>query len=233
MREVTLRVRQYDEPESDVSAAHPDVVLRSVTSVTRATGGRKRIVELVGPSDEVNAFARDLAACDDVSDVSALGDLDGEDTYVAVTYPRDWRGLADRFRDFGVHFRGETTMQAGWAHWTLYLDDGDDLASLVRSLEASGNGVELVRDVTTQTVEGPEQFALTRMLDALTDRQAEVLATAIAMGYYGPSSDTAIDDVADSVGVASTTAWEHLARAEQKVMSEVGNHLAASRGLPR
>jgi predicted DNA binding protein len=228
MREVTLRIRQYGEPESDVSAAHPDVVVRSVTSVTGAAGSRKRIVELTGPTDEVDSLVRELDQSTEVQNVKPLGDLDGDGAFVAVTYPVDWRGLVDRFRQFGVHFRGESTMQAGWEHWTLYLDEGDDLGALVRSVEAAGSDVDLVRDVTTETVDGPEQFALSRMIDALTDRQAEVLATAIAMGYYGPASDTAIEEVADSVGVASTTAWEHLARAERKVMAELGEHLAAT-----
>ncbi|WP_232688326.1 helix-turn-helix domain-containing protein [Halobacterium zhouii] len=232
MREVTLRIRQYGEPESDTSAAHPDVVVQSVTSVTGSARRRKRIVELTGPTENVRSFVRELGDDADVQNVKPLGDLDDSGAHVALTYPADWRGLVDRFRQFGVHFRGEFTMQAGWEHWTLYLDDGDDLGALVRSLEASGSEVDLVRDVRTDTVDGPEQFALGRMIDALTERQAEVLATAIAMGYYGPDSDTAIETVADSVGVASTTAWEHLARAERKVMTELGEHLAATGGRP-
>ena len=49
MREVTLRIRHHGGPESEVSARHPDVTLRSVSSMTGRGSERKRIVELRPP----------------------------------------------------------------------------------------------------------------------------------------------------------------------------------------
>jgi len=47
------------------------------------------------------------------------------------------------------------------------------------------------------------------------------------MGYYDEGSDVRVEDIADEMGLAGTTTWEHLSRAEEKVMAEVGEYLAA------
>ncbi|PSP57962.1 helix-turn-helix domain-containing protein, partial [Halobacteriales archaeon QH_7_66_36] len=55
----------------------------------------------------------------------------------------------------------------------------------------------------------------------LTARQTEVLTTAIEMGYYEPNREASITDIGEEIGIARTTAWEHLNRAERKVMTEM------------
>jgi len=102
-----------------------------------------------------------------------------------------------------------------------------DLGAVVDSLEAAGNDTELMRDVALDELDGEEHLALSRMLEDLTDRQREVLAMATGMGYYDEGSDVRVEDIADEMGLAGTTTWEHLSRAEEKVMAEVGEYLAA------
>ncbi|WP_135805596.1 helix-turn-helix domain-containing protein [Halorussus marinus] len=53
-----------------------------------------------------------------------------------------------------------------------------------------------------------------------------MLATAIGSGYYQHKRETTIENIADDVGIAPTTAWEHLTRAEAKVMAELGEHVS-------
>ncbi|SEW09395.1 helix-turn-helix domain-containing protein [Halobacterium jilantaiense] len=228
MREVTLRVRHHGEPESDVSADHPDLTLRSVSSLSGSAAERKRIVEARGPADEIRAFLEEFAAASSVKSAEPLSPLDNDRVFVAVTYDSyQWDSIAQRLADHGVHYRVGTTIRAGWEHWTLYLEEDDDLSAVVDSLEAAGNDTELMRDVALDEVDGEEHLALSRILEDLTDRQREVLAMATGMGYYDEGSDVRVEDIADEIGLAGTTTWEHLSRAEEKVMAEVGEYLAA------
>ncbi|WP_232688862.1 helix-turn-helix domain-containing protein [Halobacterium zhouii] len=230
MREVTLRVRHHGEPESDVSASHPEVTLRSVSSLSGSAAERKRIVEIRGSTGRVEAFLDEFASADPVNDVECFSPLENDRVFFGVTYDSyQWDSIAQRLADHGVHYRVGTTIQNGWEHWTLYLDETDDLATIVASLEDAGNDTELVRDISLDELTTEKHLARSRMLDDLTNRQREVLATATNVGYYDEGSDVNVEDIADEVGLAQTTTWEHLTRAEEKVMAEVGDYLA-SRG---
>ncbi|WP_458209438.1 helix-turn-helix domain-containing protein [Haladaptatus sp. NG-SE-30] len=228
MREVTLRVRHHGEPESDISAEYPAITLRSVSSMTGSAAERKRIIEITGPEASVAGFLDEFAAADAVLAVDPLTPLDVGRVLVAITYDSyRWDSISQRLTDMGVHYRTGTTITAGWERWTLYLDDDEDLNEIVDSIERAGNETDLVRNVKLGEVTAQEQLELSRVLHELTDRQREVLGTAIDLGYYRTKKDTSIEDIADAVGIASTTAWEHLARAETKVMDEVGKHFSS------
>ncbi len=228
MREVTLRVRHHGEPESDVSANYPTVTLRSVSSMTGSAAERKRIIEITGPKTSIAGFLDEFADADAVLEATPLTPLDVSRVLVAVTYDSyRWDSISQRLADMGVHYRTGTTITAGLERWTLYLEESDDLSEIVSSLERAGNETELVRDVKVDGVAEQDQLELSRVITDLTRRQREVLGTAIDLGYYRPKKETNVEDIADAVGIASTTAWEHLARAEAKVMDEVGNHLSS------
>ncbi|WP_245154533.1 helix-turn-helix domain-containing protein [Halorussus marinus] len=156
-----------------------------------------------------------------------LTPLDVPRVLVALTFDSDrWDSIAQRLTDMGIHFRTGTTITAGWERWTLYLQDSDYLGEIIASLEEGDNDVELVRDVSLGAVDGAEQIQLSTVLDELTDRQREVLATAIGSGYYQHKRETTIENIADDVGIAPTTGWKHLTRAEAKVMAELGEHVS-------
>jgi predicted DNA binding protein len=57
-------------------------------------------------------------------------------------------------------------------------------------------------------------------LDALTDRQLEVLKTAYNMGFYDVPREASIEDIAAEVGLNSGTVSEHLQRAERNILSQ-------------
>ncbi|WP_418279903.1 helix-turn-helix domain-containing protein [Halorubrum sp. DTA98] len=219
MREVSLRIRHHGEPESDVSARYPNVTFRSVSSMTGRMSERKRINELRGPSEEIEGFLAEFREADSVIEAEPLSPLEGERVYVALVIDVEkWDSISERLSDMGIHYRTGTTIKAGIERWTLYLADDDDLSAVMRELERGGNEVELVRNVALSDVDRPPQLEMTRFLEDLTRRQREVLATAIEMGYYEHQSGVGIEDVAEAVGLGSTTVWEHLSRAEAKVM---------------
>lgn len=226
MREVTLRIRHHGEPESDVSAAHPGVTLRSVSSLTGRRNERKRIIELSGDPASIEAFLEEFSATDPIIAADPLSPLGARRVYVTMVYDlRQWDSIAERLSDMGVLHRTGTTITAGWERWTVYLDDADYLGEIVGRLEEAGNDVELVRNVEVSELTVPDQLDTEHVLADLTSRQREALAMAIDTGCYGHESEGSIEAVATRMGVAPTTAWEHLSRAEAKLMSRIGNHL--------
>jgi predicted DNA binding protein len=226
MREVVLSIRHNDEPESDVSAEYPDVTVRSLSSMTGRGGDRKRIVEMTGNPDSIRSFVDSFRAEPSVRTATPISPLGASRVYVAVVYDAHlWDSISEHLSEMGVHYRNGTVITAGWERWTLYLDDDDDLPTIVNAIERAGNDVRLARTIELSDADLEAGMDATNLTRELTDRQREVLATAIAAGYYRTKRTATIEDVADQVGIARTTAWEHLKRAESKVMEEVKTFL--------
>ncbi|GAB6879872.1 helix-turn-helix domain-containing protein [Halorubrum gandharaense] len=226
MREVTLRIRHNGEPECEVSARHPDVTIRSVSSMTGRTAERKRIIELEGPTDAIESFLVAFRETESVLEAEPLSPLSGDHVYVALVVDAyEWDSISERLSDMGIHYRMGTTITAGVERWTLYLDPDDDLSGVMRSLERGGNDVELARNVHLSEIDRPPQLEVSRFLDDLTRRQREVLATAIGVGYYDHGGGVGVEAVAEELDLGTTTVWEHLSRAEAKVMSGIADRL--------
>ncbi|ERH13964.1 MAG: putative DNA binding protein [halophilic archaeon J07HB67] len=226
MRQVTLRVRHHDEPESDVSAAFPRVTLQSVSSMTGGGDRRKRIIELSGEPERVEAFLAEFREADSIVAAEPLSPLSRGRVYVVFVYDvTKWDSISESLSELGVHYKMGTTINAGWERWTVYLDEPDELSEIVGHIRAAGNDVELVSNVEMSELSSPHQLHADQMLGELTTRQRDALAAAIAVGYYEHDGDGVIADIADALGVAETTAWEHLSRAEGKLMGHVGDYL--------
>jgi len=226
MRQATLRVRHQGEPESDLSAEYPSLTLRSVSSRSGGATIHKRIVEVTGPEAALESFLADMRAEPAVLEAEPLSPTADARTYVSLVVDAEsWDSVAGQLDEVGVHHKMGTTIRAGWERWVVYPEDGAELSAVVERLRAAGNDVELVADVELDEVTVPDQLDVDRLLDDLTRRQRDALAAAVAVDYYGPGPGGGVDDVADVLGVARTTAWEHLTRAEGKVMSRIGDYL--------
>ncbi|SDN18541.1 hypothetical protein SAMN04487949_3587 [Halogranum gelatinilyticum] len=229
MREVTLLIRHHGEPESDVSVNYPNITLRSRSSMTGRTSNRKRIIEVSGDPEVIPEFLAEFEAADPILELEPLSPVDRSRVYVAMTYDAyQWDSISERLSDMEVHYRNGTTITGGWERWTLYLDDDESIGDIRRSLEAAGNETELVRTVELSELNAPAQLDMFDFVQELTPRQREVLTLAIKEGYYQRNRDTSVEDLAEEVGVASTTAWEHLKRAEEKVMDELYDYLRSA-----
>jgi hypothetical protein len=57
------------------------------------------------------------------------------------------------------------------------------------------------------------------LASSLSDRQREAVTTAFELGYYDHPRGATHEDVADRLGVAPTTASEHLQKAEAKILA--------------
>jgi predicted DNA binding protein len=226
MREVTLKIKQNGQPECEVSERYPKVTMRSGSSMTGRLNERKRIIELSGDPDEIERFIDDFRECDPIVAAEPVTPLGEPTVFVSLTFDAaKWDSIAEQFAEVGVHYRMGTIITNGWERWTLYLDPDDDLTEIIDTIEADGNDVQLVRQLEMDEIDPGSQFQTVSALHDLTQRQREALGAAIAAGYYGHEKDASVEDVATELGVGTTTAWEHLARAEGKVMADLGEFL--------
>ncbi|WP_185715464.1 helix-turn-helix domain-containing protein [Halocatena pleomorpha] len=60
-------------------------------------------------------------------------------------------------------------------------------------------------------------------LDALTQRQKEVIQLAYEQGHYNVPQQISIKELATMLELDKSTVWEHLRRAEQNLLSEIIN----------
>ncbi|MFC6752505.1 helix-turn-helix domain-containing protein [Halorubrum tibetense] len=226
MREVTLQIYHKGEPECEVSSQFPEVTLRSVSSMTGRTKERKRIIEITGPATDIEGFLGAFREADSVIEAEPLSPIERDHVYVALVVDAAlWDSISERLSDLGIHHRMGTTINSGIERWTLYLNDDEDLSGVMRSLERGGNEVTLVRNVALSDITRPPQLELTGFLEDLTSRQRETLATAIELGYYEHGGGVGIEEISDALALGSTTAWEHLSRAEAKVMAGIADQI--------
>lgn len=223
---MTIRVRHTGQPECVASRAYPSVTMRSVSSMTGRDDRRKRIIQLTGETDATEGFLATFREATPVVAAEPLTPLDRSTVFVAVTVTTDgFDSIAELLAELGVHYRMGTTITDGWERWTLYLDPGDDLAGVIEAIAAGDNEVELVRQVDMRERQPVSQFEPVGTLQSLTQRQRDALAAALGVGYYDHDTDTALEDVAAELDVTTTTAWEHLSRAEETVMTDFGGLL--------
>ena len=226
MREVTLQVRHHGEPESDISVDYPDVTLKSVSSMTGRGDIRRRIIELVGDADSLPPFIEQFRDTEPILEAEPLSALGGERVYVSMAVDvTEWDSISERLSDMGIHHRMGTTISGGWERWTIYLEDPERLNEIIERIEAGDNDVRLERNVELSQLTMEPQLDASKLLTVLTPRQRDALRAAIEAGYYGIDHETTVEEIAEELGVSRTTAWEHLVRAEEKVMEEIGGHL--------
>ncbi len=101
----------------------------------------------------------------------------------------------------------------------VYHADGTTRLRIVGRPEALESVVAEIPEAIDVTVEsigeyrGPSGGALD-----LTDRQREVLRTAVEMGYYDVPREASVNDVAARLECAASTVSDHLRKAERAVM---------------
>lgn len=91
--------------------------------------------------------------------------------------------------------------------------DQETIASAIEEYEETGVSPDLRRLGSYDGRVG--------LLEALTDRQQEVLQTAYDMGYYDVPRAVSTDEIADELNLDPSTVAEHLQRAERNVFSQL------------
>ncbi|QIO22621.1 helix-turn-helix domain-containing protein [Haloarcula sp. JP-L23] len=103
---------------------------------------------------------------------------------------------------------------------TFLVEDIETLRDVIKDLQGEGESISLRRLVeSSESSSGGQPAILDR--DALTDRQDEVLERAYEMGYFEHPRDATAGEVAEDLGIATTTFTEHLAAAQRKLLDDL------------
>ncbi|MFB6084297.1 MAG: helix-turn-helix domain-containing protein [Halorientalis sp.] len=166
-------------------------------------------------------------------DVAANGDgaLEEAEPVVEVgeervyQYTRDATGdcVCETIESLGVPVADVRVEPEGVLVVTLHLDDIERLRGIVNDLNGTAERVEvrfLLRESADGDGEGHGDQALIDR-DRLTERQREVLRTAYRMGYFEHPRDANATEVADRLGIDTSTFTEHLAAAQAKLLDDL------------
>jgi len=103
-------------------------------------------------------------------------------------------------------FIGPTVVRDGVENWQIMAPSREDIQEAIASLEKHADIAYIRNSTSTHSSEG------------LTDRQTAALTAAVEMGYFDSPRRASIEEVAGRLGIAASTAVEHLRKAEKKVL---------------
>ncbi|MFA9504328.1 helix-turn-helix domain-containing protein [Natrinema sp. H-ect1] len=187
----------------DVSRTHSEAVFEIVTALAGEQAG---IALLNLTTDDPLPILTAIEQRSDVVDVELLWKqeetalLQVEATSPPLLLPL-WQA--------GVPIRLPFSIQNGEATWEL-VTSSSRFSALGEALEAAG---------IEYTLESVAEIGTTQADRLLTDRQQEVMATALEAGYYATPREATLTDVADRLNVSKATCSDVLHRAEGSIIS--------------
>lgn len=157
---------------------------------------------------------------------TALQDIDSVLEYELTQVDED---------SFYAYLRSELTAPAGELFGTLtrgrlvvvhpveWHPDGTQSIAVMGStdeIQAVVDGLPDPVECTVREIGGLEQAAEAAKAQ-LSDRQQEALEQALELGYYDIPREASVEDVAEAIGCARSTAAEHLRKTESKLLHSV------------
>jgi hypothetical protein len=121
-------------------------------------------------------------------------------------------------QDFDVPVRDVHTVD-GALHLSVYVEDMAELRDVVIGVRSSFPDVHIVRIVRAAEAGADDLVMVDR--GELTDRQREVLETAHRLGYFDHPKGANAGEVADELGITTSTFTEHLAAAQSKLLNSI------------
>ncbi|MFU1782431.1 helix-turn-helix domain-containing protein [Haloarcula japonica] len=109
--------------------------------------------------------------------------------------------------------------EGGQLHLTFHVPDVDRVRAIVTRLKELYDGVSLRSMRRNGDVDPVDSILVDR--SKLTDRQREVLETAVEMGYFEYPKGANAGDVASELDISVSTFAEHLAAAQTKLLDSI------------
>ena len=223
--EVVYKIRSESSPLCTFTQANPDVkVILNVTSWDADTKLCKAVYTLMGPDEKIGQLAEQLSPLFDRSEVAARG----KDLLVLRTQARlDLLKKSGNPIAFALDYFGESPIlppalaKDGYVHTRLLLTQRVDLADLLQAYERGvkegrWNDFKLVRVDDYD----PEQQIAGSFTENLTQKQLEVIKTALALGFYNTPRDVTLDDLSNIFGISKAAVHNRLQAAERKVIAK-------------
>lgn len=223
--EAVYKIRSDLFPLCAYTARHADVkaVLNQVSWDTETRSG-KTLITLMGPEEKIQELAAALTPLFDRCDVMhqgkghvvlrALAKLD--------TMKRSGNPTAFALEHFGdTAILEPALVKEGYVHTRLLVTGKVDLADL---LAAYDRGVKEGRWSDFKLIRiddyDPEQQIHGAFSESLTQKQLEVIKTALALGFYNTPRDITLDDLSNIFGISKAAVHNRLQAAERKVIQK-------------
>ncbi|MXR40513.1 hypothetical protein GRX01_04010 [Halobaculum sp. WSA2] len=227
MWEAELAIRHHGCPVSDVSADHPAVRLENVSRVRVSDGIAKRLLALEGDDEAIDEFACDYRDHEAAVGLERVSAADARRTYFIseIDYSADNPSILSLIDRTGCFQYSTVVVEHGIEHWMVYMQRKCKLKNLVDLLETRNNNVDLVRNVDVGPITEEHAIQHEALRSELTNKQLAAFETALKLGYYTSDEHVTVDDIASLLGVHRSTAGEHIKRAEETLLSEIGAYI--------
>ena len=216
MRSVTLVVRPADDdraafhPVGERLAADPDVTREAIHRFDRLEDGT--IVVVASASGDLERYREILAESPEVLEYAVSGDGEGY-SFSRIEGNERTEFLVSRQRDLDLVLDMPIEIT----------DDGAQRQTLIGTEEAFARVDFDPPDLVDVEIERMGEYypESDRLLDALTDRQREILRAAVEEGYYDHPRRATQEDVAEHVDCSPGTVGEHLQKIERAVFGSL------------
>ncbi|WP_415379601.1 PAS domain S-box protein [Halosimplex sp. TS25] len=184
------------------------------------------------PAERVAAALDDLVSVSDyrlVSDGDAESDGDGDGGSSLFEVTVGGEALPSRFVRHGA---GPQSIRATAAGIEAVVDvpTGTDVREFVEMLAETHPSVDLASRRTVERGDETGGTFATRLFEALTDRQLEVLRTAYFAGFFEWPRTSTGEDVAEMLDVSQPTVNRHLRLGQQRLLRQLFEESAAEVG---
>ncbi|GEM_PF-3290790 len=223
--EVVYKIRSDLYPLCTYTEAHPDVkAVVNQTSWDDDTGQGKSVITLLGPEEKLGPLVEALTPVHDRIETLAQS----KEQLVLRTQARlDTMKKAGNPAAFSLDYFGEDAvaqpalMKDGYLHVRLLVASRVDLADLLAHYE---KGVKEGRwsDFKLMRIDefDPESQIAGAFTENLTQKQLEVIKTALALGFYNTPRDITLDDLSNIFGISKAAVHNRLQAAERKVIAK-------------
>lgn len=216
MRYLTVHIRPTDEgafhPLAKQLMDEPSITREAIRNVELLTDGT--VLLLAEGSGDQTQYEEIMERSEFVIDYL----VSGGDRWLAVSQfkPTDTTcRMLERQRDSDLIIETPIHFNADGSFRVTYLGSDEAFRELVQE---DREELPITFEVAETGEYDPDEAAFTRLL---TTRQQEVVETAVEMGYYSVPRESTLDDVAAVVGIASTTAGDHLRKVEERVFESL------------
>lgn len=223
--EVVYKIKSDIFPLAAYTAGHPEVkVILNHVSWDAETRSAKTLITLAGPEDKIEeAIAALSPAYDRVETVGRSK----EQAVVKATARLDVLKKSGNPTAFALEYFGDNAVlepalvKDGYLHTRLLITGKVDLADLLAAYE---RGVKEGRWSDFKLIRiddyDPEQQIHGAFTENLTQKQLEVIKTALALGFYNTPRDITLDDLSNIFGISKAAVHNRLQAAERKVIQK-------------
>lgn len=211
--QASFRIR-HECPYRELSERHPDLTIREwymndcqVLEITAPETPHESLLEDIHRLGEVLYESDDATGLHMVMQ-SCLCALEGS--------------IIERIEAHNALYQPPTVHRHGWEHYTVVAFDEGHIRELYADLEAHRD-IEVLSKTGLDESQLPGMIAsIDQLFDGLTDRQLDAVRLALDHGYYQQPRQSSVSDLAAETAVARSTYEEHLRKAENKLLTNVG-----------